>query len=66
MTEVDNITDHDGYDYYNSATDDLYLKILDLIYEYQERELITDIDAVGILEWAKHQILSSAFQEEGE
>jgi len=37
-----------------------------LIYEYQERELITDIDAVGVLEWAKHQILTSAFEVEGE
>lgn len=57
MSEIKNIIDHDGYGYYNSAIDDVYVKIRELIEEYQEQELINDVDAVGILELIKFHIM---------
>jgi len=57
MSEIKNIIDHESYGYYNSAIDDVYVKIRALLEEYQEQELINEMDAVGVLELIKFHIM---------
>mgnify|MGYP003109183357 CR=1 FL=1 len=57
MSEINDISDHNSYQYKDSASDDLYEDIMNLIKDRADRHLVNPTDAVGVLTWAVVSII---------
>lgn len=66
MSDVQDLTKHDKYNYRNAATDDFYNDVLELIDEYADKGLLTYGEIVGAIEWAKTTLILSNTELEDE
>lgn len=66
MGEIKDLSHHANFKYTDSAGDDLYNAIMELITEYADQGVVSATDAVGVLEWAKTTlvIMNTTFDDD--
>lgn len=66
MSEIKDITDHANFQFSNTASDDLYYSIIDIIAVAAKDGNVSPTEVVGVLEWLKTTLViqNTEFEEE--
>lgn len=59
MSEIKDLSKHSDYSYRNAATDDFYNDMIQLVEQYADSALLTPVEIVGAMDWAKTTFIIS-------